>query len=143
LISATAGKQFGKNWEIGGRFLFSGGLPYTPDDVTNSMLISNWERFGIAFNDWSRLNSQRIQAFHQLDIRIDKKWFFTKWSLNLFLDIQNVYNRENEVKPLLDVVRNGQGQPVVDPNNPSSYQPNFIRNTNGTVLPSIGIIIEL
>jgi hypothetical protein len=107
------------------------------------MLISNWERFGIAFNDWSRLNSQRIQAFHQLDIRIDKKWFFTKWSLNLFLDIQNVYNRENEVKPLLDVVRNGQGQPVVDPNNPSSYQPNFIRNTNGTVLPSIGIIIEL
>ena len=143
LISATAGKQFKNNWEIGGRFLFSGGLPFTPDDVANSMLISNWERFGVALNDWSRLNSQRIQTFHQLDIRVDKKWFFTKWSLNLFLDIQNIYNRENEVKPLLDVVRNSQGQPVVDPNNSSSYQPNFIRNTNGTVLHTIGIIVEL
>jgi len=32
---------------------------------------------------------------------------------------------------------------VVDPNNPSQYLPNFIPNTNGTVLPSVGIIVEL
>lgn len=143
LLSLTGGKQFKKNWEIGGRFAFSGGLPYTPDDVSNSMLIANWSRFGVAITDWDRLNSERFQVFHQLDIRIDKKWFFPKWSLNLFLDIQNVYGRETEVKPILDVQRTSAGVPVVDPNDPSRFLPNSLRNTNGTVLPAIGIIVEL
>lgn len=143
LLSVTGGKQFKKNWEIGGRFAFSGGLPFTPDDVSNSMLISNWSRFGVAITDWSRLNTERFQVFHQLDIRIDKKWFFTKWSLNLFLDIQNVYGRETEVKPILDVQRNAAGAPIVDPNDPTRFLPNSLRNTNGTVLPAIGIIVEL
>ena len=143
LVSLTGGKKFKKNWEVGGRFSLSGGLPYTPDDVASSMLISNWEKFGVAITDWSQLNSKRIETFHQLDIRIDKKWFFAKWSLNLFLDIQNVYGSVTLLKPILDVKRDGQGNPIVDPNDPTRYLSNEIENTNGTVLPAIGIIIEL
>jgi hypothetical protein len=41
------------------------------------------------------VNSGRIDAFHQLDVRIDKRWVFEKWMLNAYLDIQNVYNRAN------------------------------------------------
>ncbi len=143
LVSLTGGKKFKKNWEFGGRFSLSGGLPYTPDDVATSMLITNWDKFGLAQTDWSKLNSNRIETFHQLDIRIDKKWFFTKWSLNLFLDIQNVYGSVTLLKPILDVKRDGQGNPIVDPNDPTRYLSNEIENTNGTVLPAIGIIIEL
>jgi hypothetical protein len=44
---------------------------------------------------------------------------------------------------LLDVVRDAQGNPVVDPNNPNAFQPNLIDTSSGTVLPSIGIIVEL
>ncbi len=143
LLSLTAGKQFKKNWEIGGRFFFSGGLPFTPDNVASSMEIANWNRFGIAQPNWSLLNTQRIEAFNQLDIRIDKKWFFQKWSLNLFLDIQNVYNSITATKPILDVKRDGLGNPIPDSANPGSYIPNFIENTNGSILPTIGIIIEL
>lgn len=143
LLSLTAGKQFKRNWEIGGRFFFSGGLPFTPDNVSSSMQIANWDRFGVAQPNWSLLNSQRIEAFNQLDIRVDKKWFFTKWSLNLFLDIQNVYNSITVTKPILDVKRDALGNPIVDTNNTGSYIPNFIENTNGSVLPTIGIIIEL
>jgi hypothetical protein len=143
LVSLTGGKKFKKNWEIGGRFSMSGGLPYTPDDVASSMLISNWDKFGVALTDWSKLNSKRIETFHQLDIRIDKKWFFTKWSLNLFLDIQNVYGSITLLKPILDVKRDGLGNPIVDPNDPTRYLSNEIENTNGTVLPAIGIIVEL
>jgi hypothetical protein len=107
------------------------------------MLITNWDKFGVALTDWSQLNSKRIETFHQLDIRIDKKWFFTKWSLNLFLDIQNVYGSIAVLKPILDVKRDGLGNPIVDPNDSTRYLSNEIENTNGTVLPAIGIIVEL
>lgn len=143
LVSITGGKKFKNNWEVGGRFQFSGGLPYTPDNVASSMLITNWDRFGAAQTDWSKLNSVRIEAFHQLDIRVDKKWFFEKWSLDIFLDIQNVYKQETIVKPILDVKRDSQGNPIVDANDPTRYVPNYLENTNGTLLPSIGIIVEL
>lgn len=143
LVSVTGGKQFGKNWEIGGRFAFSGGLPFTPDDVEASTLTYNWDRFGVGQPDWSRINSQRIRSFHQLDLRIDKKWFFEKWSLNVFLDVQNVYNQVTPLKPALDVQRDSSGIPVIDQNDPTRYAPAFLNQSNGSVLPSIGIIVEL
>jgi hypothetical protein len=97
----------------------------------------------VAQPDWNRINSERIRAFHQLDIRVDKKWFFPKWSLDLFLDIQNIYGQSTPLKPTLDVQRDAQGQPMVDPNNPNYYLPQFLDNSTGTVLPGVGIIIEL
>jgi len=143
LLSVTGGKRFKRNWEVGGRFALSGGLPYTPDNALTSLQIATWDQFGIAQPDWSRVNSQRISAFHQLDIRVDKKWFFTKWSLDVFLDIQNVYSSQTPLKPTLDVQRNTMGLPVVDPQNPERYLPNVIDQTTGTLLPAIGIIVEL
>jgi hypothetical protein len=143
LLSMTLGKKFGKNWEIGGVYRLSGGLPYTPDLVNESMLISNWNALRIAQPDWSRINSERIQAFQQLDVRVDKKWYFPKWSLDLFLDIQNVFGQTTPLKPTLDVQRNAQGQPIVDPNNPNQYLPLYLNNSTGTILPGIGLIIEL
>jgi hypothetical protein len=107
------------------------------------MNAMTWDRLGVAITDWNALNSQRTEAFHQLDIRIDKKWFFTKWSIDLFLDVQNVYNQVTSTKPILDVQRDGQGNPIADPANPGQYLPVFLDNTNGSVLPTIGLIIEL
>lgn len=143
LISVTGGWRFGKNWEIGGRFLFSGGLPFTPDNVAASININNWNQLNAGIPDYTRLNSQRINAFHQLDVRVDKRWFFSKWSLNLFLEVLNIYNNVTPTKPTLDVVRDSQGLPIPDPNNPGSYIPNFLDESTGSLLPSIGIIIEL
>ncbi|MBL7943228.1 MAG: TonB-dependent receptor [Flavobacteriales bacterium] len=143
LISWTGGKKFSKNWEVGFRFQYSGGLPFTPDNENASMLIANWDALQFAIPDWSQLNTQRIDAFHQLDVRVDKKWFFTKWSLDLFLDIQNVYNSVTPLKPTLDALRDEAGNPVVNPNDPSRYLPNYLDNSNGNLLPSIGIIVEL
>ena len=34
----------------------------------------------------------RLPAFAQLDVRIDKVWTFNNWSLDLYLDVQNVTN---------------------------------------------------
>ena len=41
------------------------------------------------------MNSDRLPIFHQLDVRVDKRWIYQRWILNLYLDIQNIYNRAN------------------------------------------------
>lgn len=143
IISLTGGKKFGNNWEIGGRFAFSGGLPYTPDNIDASMQRFYWDQFGFAQTNWTLVNSKRVSVYHQLDVRVDKKWYFKKWTLDVFLDIQNFYNRATQTKPALDVQRDAAGNPIVDPNNPSLYLPKVIPQTNGFLQPAIGIIVEL
>lgn len=143
IITSTLGKKFKGNWEIGGRWRFYGGTPYTPVDVSRSSLISVWNITGRGLPDYALLNTQRSRSAHQLDLRIDKKWFFEKWSLNLYFDVQNVYNFQAEGAPFLDVVRDDNGVPLVDPNDPSRYQTQLIDNTAGTFLPSIGIVIDI
>ena len=143
ILSFTGGYKFGKNWEFGTRVLFSGGTPFTPFDLNATLTPANWNITGMGIPDYSRLNTERNGAFYQVDVRLDKKWFFKKWSLNVFLDIQNVTNAQVRFQDNIDVVRDTQGNPVIDPNNPNLYQANFLENISGNLLPSIGIIVEL
>lgn len=39
--------------------------------------------------------SERLPLFHQLDLRLDKRWQFKAWQLSAYLDVQNVYNNSN------------------------------------------------
>jgi hypothetical protein len=41
------------------------------------------------------LLSERMPAFNQLDLRVDKTWKFDAWQLTAYLDVHNVYNRQN------------------------------------------------
>jgi hypothetical protein len=40
-------------------------------------------------------NSIRIPAFYQLDLRLDRTFSFDRFSLLVYLDLQNVSDREN------------------------------------------------
>jgi len=142
IVSLTAGKRFGKNWEVGGRWRFLGGTPYTPFDLASSSLISNWDLRGQGQLDFDQINAVRLRAFHQLDLRIDKKYFFEKWSLNWYFDIQNAYNFQAEQAPRLVPVRDGSGQLIVRTDDPSRYQLRVVENPAGTILPTVGLIIE-
>ncbi len=143
LVSFTGGKQLKRNWEIASRWLYSGGNPFTPFNVNETVRAVNWDIRGFGIPDYSLLNTQRTSAYHQLDLRIDKKYFFPKWSINFFLDVQNIYGFAVKLQSNIDVVRDAQGQPVPDPINPDFYIPRFIQSTSGTILPTIGLIIEL
>ncbi|NVK51192.1 MAG: TonB-dependent receptor [Cyclobacteriaceae bacterium] len=142
IVSLTAGKRFSRNWEIGARWRYLGGTPYTPYDYEESSLISNWDLRNQASLDFDRINEERLPAFHQLDLRIDKKYYFKNWNLNWYVDIQNAYNFEALQAPLLVPVREAAGQILIDPNDPSRYQLKEIENTAGTILPTVGIIVE-
>ncbi len=143
LVSLTGGKRFGKNWELGLRWLFTGGAPYTPYNLQATVLKQNWDVRPFGVPDYNELNTRRIKPFHQLDLRIDKKYFFAKWSLDVYFDVQNAYNYVTKFADNIDVQKNASGQPIEDPDNTGYYQPKFIQNTYGNVLPTIGVIVEL
>lgn len=143
LVSLTGGKRFGKNWELGLRWLFTGGAPYTPFNVDATVRKENWDIRPFGIPDYDQLNTKRIKPFHQLDLRIDKKYFFPKWSLDVYFDVQNSYSYVTKFADDIDVIKDSNGQPIENPDKPGFYQPKFIKNDYGNVLPTIGIIVEL
>jgi hypothetical protein len=142
IVSLTGGKRFKKGWEVGFRWLFSGGAPFTPADVETSSLKAVWDIRNSAVLDYSQLNSERGSAYHQLNIRIDKRFNFQKASLNIYLDIQNVYNNKATTAPILLVQKDVAGNPIEDPLDSSRYLTKTVANASGIVQPSVGIILE-
>ena len=142
ILNITAGKKFKNDWEVGMKFRYVGGAPYTPYDVDRSASIDVWDVVQQGVFDWDQLNALRNPASHGLDIRVDKKWYFNEWAINAYIDVQNIYNFQAVGQPYLDVDRDDSGNPIVDPNNPLSYQISEIENVSGTVLPSIGLMID-
>ncbi|MCS6981846.1 MAG: ferric aerobactin receptor, partial [Flavobacteriales bacterium] len=122
----------------------AGGLPFTPYDTTTSLLVPVFNITGQGIPDVQRFNTLRGPVFHQLDIRVDKVWYWSKFSLNLYLDIQNVYNYKFRSRDYLDIQRDAAGNPVVILNSQGqpSYLPRWIPNTTGTIIPTLGIIVD-
>jgi hypothetical protein len=141
ILNVSALASLKKNWDIGVKWRFVGGAPYTPYDFERSSLIEAWDAKGRGYLDYDEYNTQRLTVFHQLDLRVDKEYFFKKWSLNLYLDIQNLYNFKAEQPDELVQVRDENGQPVLK--DPLNYELKYLTSESGTVLPTIGIIVEL
>ena len=141
IVNLCAAKKFSRNWEVGLKWRYTSGSPYTPYNEQTSMQTDVWSVNGQGILDYTNINSLRNPSFHQLDIRIDKKYYFKKWTLNLYIDIENVYNKVAALGPYLSVVRDESGLPIE--NSDGLYEPLYIENTYGQFLPSIGLIIEL
>lgn len=140
IVSLTGGKQLPRNWETGFKFRFTTGSPYTPFDLERSAQRAVFDVTGRGLPDYRLLNSQRKGTFYQLDFRIDKKYFFEKWSLNFYLDVENILNTQTEDQPVFVVLRDDAGRPI--PADAASYQYKLLENTSGTRLPSIGVQID-
>jgi hypothetical protein len=142
LFNLTATKKFNRNWDMGFKWRIVGGAPYTPYDIEKSSLKVAWDLQGRGYPDYSRFNSERLNAFHQLDIRVDKQYYFKGWSLMLYTDIQNVYNHKSDQPPIILRQSDSDGFPVTDPSDPSRYNLKYLVSEGGTILPTIGIIVE-
>ena len=137
------GKRFKRNWEAGLKLRYSGGSPYTPYDAELSSLKSYWDVNGRGFVDYGLVNTRRIPSNYQVDFRIDKKWMFTHWNLNLYLDMQNATQAVTTAVPILTVERNADGNPLeIQGSDPARYQTKMIDNKFKTFVETIGIIVE-
>jgi hypothetical protein len=118
-----------------------GGLPYTPYDMETSSLVEAWNLTGGPYHDYSRLNAERFSAFHQLDIRVDKSFYLNKITAKFYLDVQNLYNFQAEQQDIVVRAEDANGNYLVTDNG-TRYILETIKNTTGTLLPTIGIILE-
>jgi outer membrane receptor for ferrienterochelin and colicin len=141
LLVLTTTKDLKKNWRVGGRWRFVGGLPYTPYDMETSSLVEAWNLTGGPYHDYSRLNAERFSAFHQLDIRVDKSFYLNKITAKFYLDVQNLYNFQAEQQDIVVRAEDANGNYLVTDNG-TRYILETIKNTTGTLLPTIGIILE-
>ncbi|WP_409029192.1 TonB-dependent receptor [Gracilimonas sediminicola] len=132
LISLLGGYKFGNNWEVSGRYRFLGKAPYAPVDQQATL-----DNYPAVIKDFNKLGTVRLDPFSQLDVRIDKKWSFQQFSLDLFVEIQNVLASANPSEPRYGLDRNEQGE-VIMPRQ-------LVRvdtSSEGAVLPSIGIVLN-
>lgn len=143
ILNATALASLKRNWDIGIKWRFVGGAPYTPYDVDKSSLIEAWDAKGQGYLDYNLFNTNRLGNFHQLDLRVDKEYYFKKWSLNVYLDIQNLYNFKAEQPSNLVQQKDASGNPLIDPQDTKRYLLKYLPNESGTVLPTLGIIVEI
>ncbi len=142
LFSLTGTKKLNKNWDVGLKFRYVGGAPYTPYDVEKSSLKEAWDLQGQGYLDYTKFNSLRLKGFNQLDIRVDKRYFYKNWSLMLYVDIQNVLNSKAAQPPILIRDTDSNSIPITNPSDPSRYSLKYISGTSGTVLPTVGVIVE-
>jgi hypothetical protein len=151
IVNLTVGKRFNNNWEVGINWRFQTGLPFTPFDPTSS-LVQNWTVNNAGIPDWDQINTLRTGAANTLDIRVDKKWFFKKWSLNLYADVENVFANAVSIPALIldrPLDENGTpiGGPVLEnPDAPPGEQRFLLKEIEtavGTPIPSLGVMIEI
>jgi hypothetical protein len=146
LFSFTVGYKFNRNWELGLKYRFQGGLPYTPFDETASRL--NYATQGIGILDYSKFNQKRLTNFQQSDVRLDKKWNLKRVTIDVFIDIQNWTSLKSPVLPKYTFDRDLVTGAFITTNNQplaadgSNAVPAIIIDNRSTPLPTIGFIVE-
>ena len=113
VFNLNGGYQPGKMWEISAKIKVAGGRPYTPINPANGSI--NYQLY----------NSERLPVYHRLDVRAEKRWMFSKWTLTTYIDIQNIYNRKNVYEYRWDPFKN-----------------EIIENENLGILPTLGVSAE-
>jgi hypothetical protein len=94
-LDLTGGYRIGESWEIGAKLRVLSGLAYTPWDLAAS--AETYPLTGRGVRDWSRAGEARSSVYSRLDLRVEREWFFGGWDAVVYLDLQNVLNRENTI----------------------------------------------
>lgn len=90
ILTALGSYTLGRGWEVGLRFRYVSGNLYTP--CPRGIFSANDTSYLCVSGP---LFSERLPAFHQLDLRVDKKFQFRGFSVSAYLDLINTYNRKN------------------------------------------------
>lgn len=90
ILGATGVYRLGRGWELGASVRYTSGTPYTP--VTSSTYDASADVYSPRVG---RPMSARNPAFSRLDLRLQKTWTFSRWSLAAYLDVQNALNAPN------------------------------------------------
>lgn len=116
-------------WSFTAVWIYSTGWPTTPVSAT---LGTGTDGELVALPVIGEFRSTRLSDYHRLDVRASRRFAWKRSVFELFIDIQNVYNRRNDAGfevDGIDFVINDQGQAVYEPT-PETWLP---------LLPSFGV----
>lgn len=131
LISFVSGYKLNRNWEVSARYRFAGRTPFVPTDLDGTLAV-----YPDIVLDYTRLGEEKLGIFSQLDVRVDKKWNFKRFSFNLFAEVQNILAQNNPQPPEFGLNRDENGALV----SPRSLV--ALAQDNGQPIPSIGIVLD-
>lgn len=88
---------FSDDMEISVRYRYASGKVYTPKEwKTSEQYYEGEVRWSKgAWVEVDEINSARYPDYHRLDIALNSRYNFEKWSLSVYLSVQNLYNRKN------------------------------------------------
>ena len=132
--------DFPRNWSLGAKLSAIGGAPYTPYDLGKSSLVEAWDAQGRPYYDYARYNAGRLDAYAQLDVRLDKTFYFRHCMLGFYIDLQNVTVSKYRSPDV--VMSTGE---VENPDAPASeqrYRMKRLEQVSGTLLPTLGVTVE-
>ncbi len=82
----------GRHWRINLAGRYHTGWPTTPLTLQEAVDDEGEVEYVPVLG---RLNSERLPSYHRLDVRASRRWEIGSASLDLFFDVQNLYNRRN------------------------------------------------
>jgi TonB family protein len=91
-LTALGSYRLGRGWEFGARFRLVSGNLRTPVAGPPSLPALYAADAGSYAPLQGEQYSVRLPLFHQLDLRVDKRWQFESWELMAYFDVQNAYN---------------------------------------------------
>ena len=94
VTTLTGSYKLTPTWEIGAKWQYSTGNPYTPviDATLERHPTTGLPIYRPIYGD---INSKRVPPFHRLDIRVNKSFTFNRWEMGIYLELLNAYNRKN------------------------------------------------
>ena len=146
LISTQLGYKFKRGWELGLKWLYQGGAPFTPFDLEASR--RNYLTTGTGTEDLTRLNSQRLRSFSRVDFRVDKKWNFRRATIDLFFDFQNALLTNNPAfsQYTFERLADNSGFKTSDGQalrgDGSNAIPLILANDDANFTPALGFVVE-
>ena len=129
-----------RHWSVGMKVSCIGGAPYTPYDADKSSLVTAWNAQGKPYYDYTRYNEERLPAFTQVDIRIDKTFYLKRCILGFYIDLQNIAGsklKQADVLMSTGVIKNPDA-PIAE----QRYVMKSLKQESGTLLPTLGITFE-
>ena len=142
MLNLLLSYRLGKSWYLSASWHYSGGAPYTPIDMELSTNKAAWTVTNRAYPDYARFNTLRLPAKHQLDLRLDKEFYFKRWMLNLYLDVQNAYLSSYVSAPIY-TNQDSSGEVMDHPSDPERQQLRQLDYYSKLILPTLGLIIKL
>ena len=140
VLNLSGTYDFPKHWSVGAKLSCIGGSPYTPYDVEKSSLVKAWDAQGRPYYDYDAYNTGRLDAFAQLDLRVDKDFYFKKWRFGVYLDLQNITG--SKLKQPDALMSTGVIENPEAPHSEQRYVMKTVKQESGTILPTIGLTVE-